>query len=346
MNIDFPLLKKLCETPGAPGREERVRELLIEELEPLCDEVTTDPVGNVVGFKKGSEGGKLLISAHMDEIAFMVSFIDDEGFLRFLPLGGFDPKTLSAQRVIVHGREDLLGVMGTKPIHIMTPEERTKAPKLEDFYIDLGLPVDKVKELVRPGNVVTRERTIEPLGDLINGKSFDNRVGVFVMLEGLRAAKSSRMDVYVVGSVQEEVGLRGATVAAQRIQPDVGIGVDTTLANDVPGVSAHEQITKLGQGVGVKVLDGSVICNHKVVTHMETICDDREIPWQAEVLPKGGTDTGALQRNGGGSAVGAISVPTRYIHSVIETMHPNDVKAAVDLCAAFIETAGKDDFKL
>ena len=163
-----------------------------------------------------------MISGHMDEIAFMVNHIDDKGFIRFIPLGGFDPKTLTAQRVIVHGKKDLLGVMGSKPIHIMTEEERKQGPKLEHYYIDVGLPVEKVKELVRIGDVVTREREFVSVGDTVSCKSFDDRVGVYVMLEAFKQAKGHNVDVYLVGSVQEEVGIRGAQVAAQDIKPEIG----------------------------------------------------------------------------------------------------------------------------
>ncbi len=346
MAINLPLLKELCEIPGAPGHEERVREIVVRELEPLCDSIEVDGIGNVVAVKKGSEEGRFMMSGHMDEISFMVSHIGDTGFLHFVPLGGFDPKTLTAQRVIVHGREDLLGVMGSKPIHIMTDEDRKKTLRLEDFTIDLGMPVEKVKELVRVGDVVTREREIFPMGDLINGKSFDDRVGVFVMIEGLRAAKGNRMDIYAVGSAQEEIGIRGAMVAARNIDPDLGIALDVTLANDVPFVEPHLYVSKLGQGAAIKAYDGSVVPNWKLRDRMRELCEERDIPHQMEVLPRGGTDTAAIQRGGKGAAAGCISVPTRYVHSVIETVHPDDVDASIRLMAALIETCGKDDFLL
>jgi tetrahedral aminopeptidase len=346
MSLNLPLLIELCTAPGAPGREEKIREIVVRELSPLCDDVTIDAIGNVIAVKKGSEGGRLMLSGHMDEIAFMISYIDDKGFLYFVPLGGFDPKTLTAQRVIVHGREDLMGVMGSKPIHIMSAEERAKAPKLDDFFIDLGMSAERVKELVRIGDVVTRERTIIEMGDVINGKSFDDRVGVFVMIEAIRAATANKMDIYAVGSVQEEVGVRGALVATQNIKPDVGLAFDVTLANDVPHAKPQEAVSTLGEGVAIKAMDSSVIPNWKLVDKMRELCETREIPYQVEVLPRGGTDTSAIQKAGGGSAAGCISVPTRYVHSVIEMVHPVDVQASIDLAAAFIEEAGKDDFRL
>ena len=346
MSLNLPLLIELCTAPGAPGREEKVREIVVRELTPLCDEVTVDAIGNVIAVKRGTEDGRMMLSGHMDEIAFMVSYIDDNGFLYFVPLGGFDPKTLTAQRVIVHGREDVIGVMGSKPIHIMSAEERTKAPKLDDFFIDLGMSGERVKELVRIGDVVTRERTIIEMGDVINGKSFDDRVGVFVMIEAVRAAKSNKMDIWAVGSAQEEVGVRGALVATQNIKPHVGIAFDVTLANDVPHAKPNEAVSHLGAGAAIKAMDSSVIPNWKLVDRMRELCEEREIPYQIEVLPRGGTDTSAMQKAGGGAAAGCISVPTRYVHSVIEMVHPVDVQASIDLAAALIEEAGKDDFRL
>ena len=346
MPINFPLLKELCEAPGAPGREERVREIVIRELEPICDEISVDAIGNVIAMKKGSQEGRMMISGHMDEISFMVSHINEQGFLHFVPLGGFDPKTLTAQRVIVHGRKDLIGVMGSKPIHIMTAEDRKKELRVEDFYIDLGLPLGKVNRLVRLGDVVTREREIIEIGEMINGKSFDDRIGVFVMIEAMKAAKSCKMDIYAVGSTQEEVGIRGATVAAHNIDPHVGFALDVTLANDVPFTEPHLFITRMGQGTAIKAFDSSVVPNWKLVDYMRSTCERKKIPYQLEVLPRGGTDTAAIQRGAGGAAAGCISVPTRYVHSVIEMVHPKDVEASIKLLAAMIETCKADQFNL
>jgi endoglucanase len=287
-----------------------------------------------------------MAAAHMDEIGFMVSYISDSGFLYFVPLGGFDPKTLTAQRVIVHGRRDLIGVMGSKPIHIMNDDEKRKPPRIEDFYIDVGLPGDEVKELVRIGDVVTRERDLAAVGELINGKSFDDRVGVFVMIEAMKALSASRMDIWAVASSQEEVGVRGATVAANRVEPDVGIALDVTLANDVPFAQKHQAITELGKGTAIKAFDSSIIANWKLVDFMRETCAERGIPYQLEVLPRGGTDAGAMQRAGRGAAAGCISVPSRYVHSVIEMIHPKDVQASIDLLVALMETCEPGMFRL
>lgn len=346
MPINLSLLKELCETPGAPGREDRIREIVARELGPLCDEVSTDAIGNVIGVRRGSRGGTLMLAAHMDEIAFMVSHVSDKGFLHFVPLGGFDPKTLAAQRVVVHGREDLPGVLGVRPIHLQEEEDRKRPPRLEDFFIDVGLPAEKVKERVRPGDVVTRERELVPVGDLLCGKSFDDRVGLFVMIEALRAARPGLMDVHVVASAQEEVGLRGAQAATWHVRPDVAIALDVTIANDVPFTEAWRTVTELGKGVAIKAFDASVIPNWKLVDFMRETCDARGVPWQVEVLPRGGTDAGAMQRSAGGAVAGCVSVPTRYVHTVTEMVHPRDVRAAIDLTAALIEECEPDAFAL
>jgi endoglucanase len=336
MSLD--LLAELCEAPGPPGREDRVREIVRREMAPHVDDLSVDPLGNLVARRAGP-GPRLALSAHMDEIGFMVTHIDSDGFVRVIPLGGFDAKTLTAQRVIVHGREDVLGVMGSKAVHYMTDEERKKAPKIEDYFIDVGLPADRVNELVRAGDVVTRERALAPLGDLVTCKSIDNRAGLYVMIEAVRALGEHRCEVVAVASVQEEVGLRGARVAANRVRPAIALAIDTTIANDTPGAKAHERCTTLGAGAGIKVFDASAIVPAAVVDHLVAVATKRKIPHQIEVMARGGTDTRELQLGGDGALAGCVSVPMRYAHQVVECCHPDDIDAAVRLVAAFCETA-------
>ena len=348
VDLNLALLKNLCETPGAPGSEGRVRRLVLEVLEPLCDEVSTDALGNVTGIRRGrTDNGtarKLMLSGHMDEVSFLVTHIDDSGFIRFTPLGGFDSRTLTAQRVLVHGKKDLLGVLGSKPIHIMTDEEKKAAPKLEDYFVDVGLPAEDVRSLVSVGDTITRQRELAEIGNTLNGKSFDNRMGLFVMLEALARVREHAVDVYAVASVQEEIGLRGATVATRNIDPDIGIALDITVANDVPEAKAHEHITRLGAGTAIKVMDSSVVCNPGIVDHLRRVAEERKIPYQMEVLVRGGTDTAAIQRSGRGAAVGCISIPTRYVHSVTEMCHKADIRASIDLLTAFIENAHLESY--
>lgn len=337
MSINIPLLKEICETAGAPGFEQRIREIVIREMTPLCDSISVDNMGNVTALKKGKEEKKVMIAAHMDEIGFIVTHIDDNGFLRFHTLGGFDPKTLTAQRVIVHGRKDVIGVMGSKPIHIMTPEERNKAPQVHDFFIDLGMSKEEVAKLVRVGDPITRQRELIEMGSCVNCKSIDNRVSVFILIETFRELKNVPYNVYGVFTVQEEVGIRGANVAAHTIGPDFGIGLDTTIAFDVPGSQPHEQVTKLGAGAGIKIMDSSTICDIRMVDFMKKTAEKHTIKWQPEILQAGGTDTAGIQRMGKtGAIAGAISIPTRHIHQVIEMADQNDIAACIRLLSACV----------
>lgn len=334
MNLDIPLLKEICEVAGAPGYEQRVRDLVIREISPLVDEVKLNNLGNVYAIKRGKANKKVMIGAHMDEIGFIVTHIDDNGFVRFHTLGGFDPKTLTAQRVIIHGNEDVIGVMGSKPIHVMTQEEKTKNLKTTDYFIDLGMPKEKVLELVEVGNPITRYSQLLEMGECVNCKSIDNRVSVFILIETLRRLKDKAVpfDVYGVFTVQEEVGLRGANVSALDIKPDFGFGLDTTIAYDLPGAQAHEVITKLGEGTGIKIMDSSAICDYRMIAFMKAIADKHQIKWQPEILPAGGTDTAGIQRmNEGGAISGAISIPTRHLHQVIEMAHKADISASIAL---------------
>ena len=344
--INTSLLKTICETAGAPGFENRVRDLVIKEITPFVDSIEIDNMGNVITLKKGVDSSKsVMIGAHMDEIGFIVTHIDNNGFLKFHPLGGFDPKTLTSQRVIVHGEKDVIGVMGSKPIHVMTPEEKSKVPKITDYYIDLGLPKKEVDKIVSVGNSVTRERALIEMGDCVNCKSLDNRVAVFILIETLKKLEKPAYDTYGVFTVQEEVGIRGAQVATLKVKPDFGFGLDTTIAYDVPGAAENEKITSLGQGVAIKIMDASTICDTRMVSFMQKIANDQKIKWQNEILTAGGTDTASIQRmTPGGSIVGAFSIPTRHIHQVIEMVHKQDVKNCIELMTSCLKNLSKNNW--
>lgn len=332
MSLNIPLLKEICEIAGAPGHEQRVRELVLREVTPLVDKVSVDNMGNVTAVKLGKKDKKVMVAAHMDEIGFIVTHIDDNGFLRFIPLGGFDPKTLTAQRVIVHGKKDLIGVMGSKPIHVMSPEERNRVTPIHEYYIDLGMKKKEVEKYIEVGNVVTRQRELIEMGDCVNCKSLDNRVSVFILIETLKQLKNNPYDVYAVFTVQEEVGIRGANVAALQIQPDFGFGLDTTIAFDVPDSKAYDKCTRLGEGTAIKIMDSSTICDYRMVDYMKKVADKNKIKWQKEILPAGGTDTAGIQRmTAGGAISGAVSIPTRHIHQVIEMCHKEDIANSIEL---------------
>lgn len=340
MGINVGLLKEIAEVAGAPGHEQRIREIVIREVSPLVDDVSIDNMGNVYAVKKGTESKKVMIGAHMDEIGFIVTHIDDNGFVRFHTLGGFDPKTLTAQRVIIHGTEDVIGVMGSKPIHVMSPEERGKMPKTTDYFIDLGMKKEEVEKIVSIGNPITRERDLIEMGNCVNCKSLDNRLAVFILIESLRTLKDQEVpyDVYGVFTVQEEVGIRGAHVASLKIQPDFGFGLDTTIAYDVPGAKPEEMVTKLGEGTAIKIMDSSTICDYRMVKYMEQVAEKANIKFQKEILTAGGTDTAGIQRmSAGGAIAGAISIPTRHIHQVIEMADKDDIEGSIDLLTACLK---------
>jgi len=332
MTINSKLLAEICEAPGAPGFEQKIREIVLREVTPLVDHVYTDNMGNVTTIKKGKKNKKVMIGAHMDEIGFITTHIDDNGFLRFHTLGGFDPKTLTAQRVIIHGKKDIIGVMGSKPIHVMTTNERNKAPKTTDFFIDTGMSREEVEKYIEVGNPITRERKLIEMGNCVNCKSIDNRVSVFVLIEMLRKLKKPPYDVYAVFTVQEEVGIRGANVATQEVRPDFGFGLDTTIAYDVPGAAPHEKITQLGKGAAIKVMDSSTICDYRMVKFMKEVAKKHKVNYQLEILTGGGTDTAGIQRfTPGGSIAGAVSIPTRHIHQAIEMADKTDIQNAINL---------------
>ncbi len=345
--INIALLKKICETPGAPGFEARIREVIIEQVTPLVDEVHISSMGNVIAIKKGKERKKAMVAAHMDEISFIVTHIDDAGFLRFHPLGGFDPKTLTAQRVIVHGKQDVIGVMGTKPIHIMKQEERTKVIPITDYYIDLGMKKSEVEKIVSIGNPITRERQLIEMGNCVNSKSLDNRVSVYILIETLRVLQEKQVpyDIYAAFTVQEEVGLRGATSAAHQINPDFGFGLDVTIAYDTPSAQAHEVVTRLGAGTAIKIMDASTICDYRMVAYMKKMATEQRISWQPEILPAGGTDTAPLQRYGkNGAIAGAISIPLRHIHQSIEMVHKEDILSSIGLLQICLQQLDQYDW--
>ena len=347
MKFNTSLLKTICETSGAPGHEKQIRDLVIQTIKPHVDEYRIDNLGNIISVKKGKKSGdkKIMVAAHIDEIGFVVTHIEEGGFVRFHTLGGFDPKTLTAQRVNIHGKKVVPGVMGTKPIHVMAPEERTKMPKSTDYFIDTGMKKEALEQLIKVGDPITWERELVEMGDCVNCKSIDNRVSVFILIEALKKLKEIPYDLYAVFTVQEEVGLRGASVSAHTINPSFGIALDTTIAYDVPGAQAHEKITELGKGAAIKIMDGSVICDYRMVNYLKQTADKNKIEWQPEVLPAGGTDTAGLQRMGKDGAIsGAISVPTRHLHQVIEMANKKDIVKCIDLLVSAVSEIDSFDW--
>ncbi|HEX7000079.1 MAG TPA: M42 family metallopeptidase [Trueperaceae bacterium] len=336
-------LKRLSEVAGVAGREERVREIIEAELKGVVDVLETDAMGNLHAVKRAGEGApRAMVAAHMDEIGFYVKFVDDKGFLRLQQVGGFDPRNLFARQVTVHAslsKEDLPGVMNPagKPIHISTPEERSKIPLIADFYVDLGLEPDEVEAKVRIGDMVTLKQEFLDLGKVVTGKALDDRVGCWIAIETLKRLDNPAFEVHTVFTTQEEVGLRGALTSAFRVEPDVGIALDTTLAVDTPDIKDHQRITKLGGGVGLKVMDSSSISTRWLLDEFLALAEKRGIEHQLEVLPLGGTDAGAIQRSRVGVPSVTLSTPSRYVHTVTEMVSKADLEAGVALLTAFLQ---------
>lgn len=350
MAINEALFRRLTQTPGVPGREEQVRVIVREQLAALTDDVRTDAMGNVIGTRRGRADVRVMLAAHMDEIGFLVKYIDDQGFVRLQPLGGgVGPLQMNAQRVRITGANgaSLLGVlqlgrrMGPRQPHDPPPA----MPTHDEFFVDLGMAADAVKAAVRVGDFVTMERSFERVGDTYVSKAIDDRVGLLVMCEALRALRSVAATIYAVGTVQEEIGLRGATAAGSGLDPTIVIAVDDAPARDFPGNGGPENaVTELGKGAAIKIMDGSLICHPKLVAHFRAIAEREGIPHQLEILPFGGTDAGGVQRQRGGIPAITLSILCRYAHTVNEMVSARDVQACIDLLARYLEEAHTGDY--
>ncbi|WP_265110410.1 M42 family metallopeptidase [Halosolutus halophilus] len=342
-SFDLDLLTELTETSGVPGYEDRIRELVLQEFDDSVDRVRTDAMGNVVGTLEGGSDYSVAVAAHMDEIGFMVRHVrgeeDEFGFVELDALGGWDARVLKAQRVTIHTEDgDLPGVIGSPPPHTLDEEEREKTPEVDDVAVDVGLPYEEVAERVSPGDLVTMDQSTERVGETITGKALDDRVCLFAMLEAARRIEDPDVTIHFCATVQEEVGLRGARALGVDVDPDLAIALDVTVANDVPGFEDGDHVTDLGEGTAIKLKDSSVITNPKVHRRLKAVAEDEGIDYQHEILPAGGTDTAGFQFSAGAKPVGAISVPTRYLHTVTEAAHVDDVAATIDLLAAFLES--------
>jgi endoglucanase len=345
--MDFDLLRQFTETSGVPGYEHRIRDLVRDELAGVADRVESDAMGNLVVTVEGDADYDVLVGAHMDEVGFMVRHAHEDGFLEIDPLGGWDPRVLKAQRVTVHTEGgDLPGVIGSPPPHTLD-EDDDEEGEVEDHYVDLGLPVEEVEQRVSVGDPVTMDQATTRVGDHVTGKALDDRVCIYALVEAAKRADPD-VTVHYAATVQEEVGLRGARALGVDLDPDLAVALDVTVANDIPHVEDEgDYVTRLGDGAAVKIKDSSVITSPRVHRRMRRVAEDCAIPYQLEVLPRGSTDTAGFQTEGGAKPVGAISVPTRYLHTVTEAADVGDVEAAIDLLVTFLETeTGDHDYRL
>ena len=340
MNTD--LLRQLCETPGVPGHEERVRDLIMSQIEGLFDEVTVDPMGSLLCRRSAAkeDAPKVMLLCHMDEIGFLVSHINDKGFLYLQPVGGFDPRNLFSRRVMVCTDDgDYKGVMnpGGKPVHIASPEDRKKVPELGEFFVDLGMGA-AAKDVVKVGDYVVMDEPFLEMGDKFVSKALDNRIACWLGVEVMKALgdKGRGAEIHVVFTTQEEVGLRGARTSSFAVQPDIGIGIDTTLACDTPGIPEQFATTIQGNGFGLHVRDSSFIADKALVRAVEALAIKHDIPYQRTMLAAGGQDGAAAQQAAAGARAVGIVVGTRYIHTVTEMIHKTDLQAALDILTVYL----------
>jgi endoglucanase len=336
------LLKRLCEADGISGREDAIVEILREELESVSDEVRTDAMKNFIALRRGSAAGErpvVMLAGHIDEIGFLIYNIHEKGFASLAPIGGWTPANINGHTVRVHTRKSgvLTGVVNRRPA--LLPEQQKKAVRMDELFIDFGMPEDEVREKVERGDWVSMDTEFRELGDCFVAKAFDDRVGAYIIAEAFRKYENPAIDVYCVGTAQEEVGIRGATVAAQDIRPDIGIACDITGSADTPGYPAHLRICHLGKGVAIKQKDGSVISSTGLVDHMRQLAEEKGIDHQMEILLRGGTDTSAMQKFSSGAHTICLSIPTRYGHSPVAVIHRHDVETAIELLTEFLNSA-------
>jgi endoglucanase len=353
---NFDLLKRLCETPGVPGREERVRALIETEIAGLFDSTETDALGNLIcrraprKTKKKSGAAetrptRVMLLCHMDEIGFYVTAIDKNGFLWMNPAGGFDTRNLFSRRVtVVTDSGDLPGVMnpGGRPVHISSPKDRERIPEVKEFFVDTGLTAKDVLKRVKVGDYVVMCEPALEMGEKFVSKALDNRVACWLGIESVRKLAANKSghscEVVVAFTTQEEVGLRGAKTASHSVAPDIGIGIDVTLACDTPGVPEEETVTKHGKGFGLHIKDSSFIADHRLVNEFEAIAKKNKISYQRTILAAGGQDGAAAQQAAAGARAIGITVGTRYIHTVTEMIDKKDLAAARDVIASYLAT--------
>ena len=339
-------LEKLSNACGIAGREEEVRSLMKKFLKPYVDEVKEDKLGNVIGIKRGKKNAsKVMLAAHMDEIGLLVKTISKEGFIQFAKIGGIDDRILLAQNVIVYTEKGPLhGIIGSKPPHIQKEEERKRVLTYDELFIDIGAETqEQAKKMgVKIGDPVEFDIKFAKVGkNIVIGKAFDDRVGCAVMVEAMKRLEKTECTLYAVGTVQEEVGLRGATTAAFGIYPDVGIALDVTIAGDVPGVREVEAPIKLGKGPSIEIADMGLIAHSKVVRLLMDAAEENKIPYQLETGLPGSTDAARISLTREGVPSGVISIPTRYIHSPSSLLSLEDAEKAVKLTVAAVQKIPK-----
>ncbi len=344
------MLKDLTDAKGIPGNEREPREVMKKYITEYADEVLTDNLGSLIAKKVGQENGpKIMVAGHLDEVGFMVTRIDDKGFLYFQTVGGWWSQVMLAQRVtIVTSKGEITGITGSKPPHVLSPEARKKPIDLKDIFIDIGASSkeEAMEWGVKPGDMIVPyfEFTVMNNEKMLLAKAWDNRIGCAIAIDVLKNLKDSNHPniVYGVGTVQEEVGLRGAKTAANLIEPDIGFGVDVGIAGDTPGVTEKEALSKMGKGPQIILYDASMV-SHKGLRDLVTdTADELNIPYQFDSVPGGGTDSGSIHLTHKGVPTLSITIATRYIHSHAAMLHRDDYENAVKLIVEVIKRLDRE----
>ncbi|WP_010651109.1 M42 family metallopeptidase [Oceanobacillus massiliensis] len=353
MDETLTMLKDLTDAKGIPGNEKEVREVFERYISPLADEMKMDNLGSSIAKKIGKEDGpKIMIAGHLDEVGFMVSRIDDKGFIYFQTVGGWWNQVMLAQRVTIMGSKgDVTGVIGSKPPHVLSADARKKPYEIKDMFIDIGASSreEALEFGVKPGDSVVPYFEFTPLKNekLLLAKAWDNRIGLAIAIEVLRQLKDQEHPnvVYGVGTIQEEVGLRGAKTATHTIQPDIGFGVDVGIAGDTPGISDNEADSKLGKGPQIVLYDASMVSHKGLRDFVVKTAEENDIPYQFATIAGGGTDSGSIHLTGNGVPSLSITIATRYIHSHAGILHRDDFENAVKLIVEVIRKMDSDTVK-
>lgn len=341
------ILEKLSNVSGVSGSEIKVAEIIEERFKKTCDMVKKDALGNIIALKSGNKNlnnKKIMIVAHMDEIGLMVKNIEKNGFLHFINVGGIDERTLLAQEVIVHGKNDIFGIIGAKPPHLQKKDEQNKSTRMEDLYIDIGLSEKDARKQISIGDFITINRSFTYLqGKSVTGKALDDRAGIVAIIQCIKELKyiKHNLDIYFVATVQEEVGLRGATTSSFNIIPDIGIAIDVGHGR-TPDLSKEDTI-ELGKGPAIAL--GANI-HPKIYKRLVDLAKEYNIPHQMEVNPSSsGTDAWAIQVTQSGVPTGLLSIPLRYMHTSVELVNINDIKHTGRLIALFIASINDTDLE-
>ncbi len=344
------LLEKLSNAHGISGSEGSIKDIMEEEIRPYVDEIRTDKMGNLIATKRGTGGPTIMLASHMDEIGLMVKYIDDNGFLRFIKIGGWFDQALHSQRVVVHTKNGpIIGVIGSKPPHAMKDEEKKQPVKADDMFVDIGAKdKDDAEKLgVEVGTPISLDRQFATLANgKITGKALDNRAGVAMVIDTMKQLSETdvRATIHVVGTVEEEVGLKGARVAAFGLNPDVALAIDVTIPGDHPGIEKKDSALEVGKGPVITIVDAGgrgLIASSAVVKWLRDAAESNNIPHQMDVGDGGTTDATSIHLTREGIPSSVISVPTRYIHSPVEVIDIFDLQASADLIVKAVEIADK-----